>query len=93
MAIKQYPPNLVCGLRWAEKAIVGTMPLWKAFGGTLKNELVHHRQHLARHEAKQEITEYTDVFYLCPVGITGNANKRGRDFCPRSHLPSNISSN
>jgi putative transposase len=35
----------------------------ESFRGTLKNELVHHRQYLARHLAKQEITEYIEVFY------------------------------
>lgn len=35
----------------------------ESFWGTLKNELVHHRQYLTRHQAKQEITEYIEIFY------------------------------
>jgi putative transposase len=35
----------------------------ESFWGTLKNELVHHRQYPTRHQAKQEITEYIEVFY------------------------------
>ena len=42
-------------------------------GYTLKTELLHHRCYQARAEAKQEIFEYIEVFYLCPVGITGSA--------------------
>jgi hypothetical protein len=63
----------------------------ESFWGTLKNELVHHRQYSTRYQAKQEITEYIEIFYLCPVGITGNVNKRDWDSCPLSLSPSNIS--
>ena len=35
----------------------------ESFWDTLKNELVHHRQYLTRHQAKQEITEYIEIFY------------------------------
>lgn len=35
----------------------------ESFWGTLKNELVHHRNCPTRHEAKQEITEFIEVFY------------------------------
>jgi putative transposase len=35
----------------------------ESFWGTLKNEMVHHRQYLTRHKAKLEITEYIEVFY------------------------------
>ena len=35
----------------------------ESFWGTLKNELVHHRRYRTRQEAKQEITEYIEVFY------------------------------
>ena len=31
--------------------------------GTLKNELVHHRKFRTREEARQEITEYIEIFY------------------------------
>jgi putative transposase len=65
----------------------------ESFWGTLKNELVHYRQYLTRHRAKREIAEYIEVFYLCPWGITGNANRRDWVSCPLSHSPSNISSN
>jgi putative transposase len=29
----------------------------------LKKELVHHRQYSTRYQAKQEITEYIEIFY------------------------------
>jgi len=35
----------------------------ESFWGTLKNELVHHSRYRTREEAKQEITEYIEVFY------------------------------
>ena len=35
----------------------------ESFWGTLKNELVHHRQYSTRYQAKQEITEYIEIFY------------------------------
>jgi putative transposase len=35
----------------------------ESFWGTLKNELVHHKKYLTREEAKQEITEYIEIFY------------------------------
>jgi hypothetical protein len=65
-------------------------PPMGSFWGTLKNELVRHRDYPTRHQAKQGIAEYTEVFYLCPAGITGNVSKRDWDTCPLSHLPNNI---
>jgi putative transposase len=35
----------------------------ESFWGTLKNELVHHRQYQTRQEAKQDIIEYIEIFY------------------------------
>ena len=35
----------------------------ESFFGTLKRELIHHRQYGTREEAKQEIFEYLEVFY------------------------------
>ena len=35
----------------------------ESFWGTLKNELVHHRQYATRQEAIGAITEYIEVFY------------------------------
>lgn len=35
----------------------------ESFGGSLKNELVHHRQYRTRMEARQEISEYIEIFY------------------------------
>lgn len=35
----------------------------ESFFGTLKRELIHHRQYRTREEAKQEIFEYLEVFY------------------------------
>jgi len=35
----------------------------ESFFGTLKKELVHDRRYLTREEAKQDIFEYTEVFY------------------------------
>ena len=35
----------------------------ESFWGSLKNELVHHRQFATREEAQQEISEYIEVFY------------------------------
>jgi len=35
----------------------------ESFFGTLKRELIHHRQYSTRDEAKQEIFEYLEVFY------------------------------
>lgn len=35
----------------------------ESFWGTLKNELVHHSRYRTREEAKQEITEYIEMFY------------------------------
>jgi putative transposase len=35
----------------------------ESFWGTLKQELIHHRHYLSRQEAKQEITEYIEIFY------------------------------
>jgi len=35
----------------------------ESFWGTLKNELVHHRNYKTRHEAIQEISEYIEIFY------------------------------
>lgn len=35
----------------------------ESFWGTLKSELIHHNHYRSRNEAKQEITEYIEVFY------------------------------
>lgn len=35
----------------------------ESFWGSLKNELVHHRHYRTRAEAKQEISEYIEIFY------------------------------
>lgn len=35
----------------------------ESFWGTLKNELIHHRNYHTRDEATGEITEYIEVFY------------------------------
>lgn len=35
----------------------------ESFWGTLKTELVHHRRFVTRDQAKQEITEYIEIFY------------------------------
>ncbi len=35
----------------------------ESFWGTLKTELVHHRQYATRAEAEREIAEYIDMFY------------------------------
>ena len=35
----------------------------ESFWGTLKTELVHHRRFVTREQARQEITEYIEVFY------------------------------
>jgi transposase InsO family protein len=35
----------------------------ESFWGTLKQELIHHRQYRTRQEAIQDITEYIEVFY------------------------------
>jgi transposase InsO family protein len=35
----------------------------ESFWGTLKNELVHHRRYETREQARQEITEYIELFY------------------------------
>ena len=35
----------------------------ESFWGILKNELVHHRKFRTRLQAKQEITEYIEIFY------------------------------
>ncbi len=40
-----------------------TRPPIESFWGTLKNELVHHKKYLTREEAKQDITEYIEIFY------------------------------
>ena len=39
------------------------MRRWKVFWGSLKNELVHHQRFVTREQAKQEITEYIEIFY------------------------------
>lgn len=35
----------------------------ESFGRTLKHELVHHRRYETREQARQEISEYIDIFY------------------------------
>ncbi len=35
----------------------------ESFWGSLKNELVHHRRFTTRTQARQEITEYIEIFY------------------------------
>jgi putative transposase len=35
----------------------------ESFGGTLKNELVHHRRYETREQARREIAEYIEIFY------------------------------
>ena len=35
----------------------------ESFWGSLKNELVHHRRFATRTQARQEITEYIEIFY------------------------------
>lgn len=35
----------------------------ESFWGTLKNELVHHQRFETRQQAKQEVTEYIEIFY------------------------------
>ncbi len=35
----------------------------ESFWGSLKNEWVHHTQYKTRQQAKEEITEYIEIFY------------------------------
>jgi len=35
----------------------------ESFWGTLKNERVHHRRYATREQARQEISEYIELFY------------------------------
>jgi putative transposase len=35
----------------------------ESFWGSLKNELVYHRKFETREQARQEITEYIEIFY------------------------------
>ncbi len=35
----------------------------ESFWGTLKNELVHHRRYATGDQARQEISEYIELFY------------------------------
>ena len=35
----------------------------ESFWGTLKNELVHHQRFETRQQAKEEVTEYIEIFY------------------------------
>jgi putative transposase len=35
----------------------------ESFWGILKQELIHHRHYRSRQEARQEITEYNELFY------------------------------
>ena len=35
----------------------------ESFWGSLKNELIHHRRFTTREQARQEITEYIEIFY------------------------------
>lgn len=35
----------------------------ESFWGTLKSELVHHQKFKTRLQAKEEITEYIEIFY------------------------------
>lgn len=35
----------------------------ESFWGTLKQELVHHQKYSSRQEAREDITEYIEVFY------------------------------
>jgi transposase InsO family protein len=35
----------------------------ESFWGTIKQELVHHRQYASRLEARRDITEYIEIFY------------------------------
>jgi putative transposase len=35
----------------------------ESFWGTLKNELVYHRRYATRDQARQEISEYIELFY------------------------------
>jgi len=35
----------------------------ESFWGTLKSELVHQRRYETREQARQEITEYIEIFY------------------------------
>jgi transposase InsO family protein len=35
----------------------------ESFWGTLKNELVHHRRFATRQQAKDEVSEYIEIFY------------------------------
>lgn len=44
----------------------------ESFFHTLKTELVHQRRYQTRSEAKQELFEYIEDFYLCPVGTTAS---------------------
>ena len=39
------------------------MPPVRASGGSLKNELVHHRHYATRAEAEASIREYIEIFY------------------------------
>jgi len=36
----------------------------ESFWGVLKNELIYHRKYATRKEAKKEITEYIEIFYM-----------------------------
>ncbi|CAD6524619.1 IS3 family transposase ISBvi4 [Paraburkholderia metrosideri] len=35
----------------------------ESFWGSLKNELVYHREFMTRSQAQKEITEYIEIFY------------------------------
>ena len=35
----------------------------ESFWGSLKNELIHHRRFIPREQARQQITEYFEIFY------------------------------
>ena len=69
---KQYPPQPSFPLTLhplSQGAGLDGLPLHasnacaESFFGTLKRELIYHRQYRTREEAKQNIFEYIEVFY------------------------------
>ena len=59
----------------------------ESFWGSLKNELVHHRRFPTREQAKNEITEYIEIFY------TGFASRPDLAICRPPRLTSNTMQN
>jgi transposase InsO family protein len=63
----------------------------ESFFGTLKRDMIPHRQYRTREEAKQEIFEYLEVFIIGSAATRPSAISRQRNLKQGWHLRNPVS--